>query len=57
MWAFIKAGDIIYIEGCRGYVKTVALEKTYLVYQRFKSTLERLNQHIFLQCHRYYLST
>jgi two-component system response regulator LytT len=51
----VKQADILYIEGCKDYVKIMTLEKTHLIYQTLKATLEKLNQHVFLQCHRSFI--
>lgn len=51
----LKQVDILYIEGCRDYVKIVTIGKTYLIYQTLKATLEKLNKNIFLQSHRSYI--
>jgi two-component system response regulator LytT len=51
----LKQVDILYIEGCRDYVKILTIGKTYLVYKTLKATFEKLNQNIFLQSHRSYI--
>lgn len=51
----LKQVDILYIEGCKDYVKILTTGKTYLIYQTLKATLEKLNQNIFLQSHRSYI--
>jgi two-component system response regulator LytT len=51
----LKLADILYIEGCKDYVKIATTEKSYLVYQTLKRTLAKLNPNLFLQAHRSYL--
>ena len=51
----LKQVDVLCIEGCKDYVKVVTAEKTYLIYQTLKGTLQKLDQHMFLQCHRSYI--
>lgn len=51
----LKQADILYIEGCKDYVKIQTTGKTYVVYQTLKGTLEKLNQKLFLQSHRSYI--
>ncbi|RZJ90583.1 MAG: response regulator transcription factor, partial [Chryseobacterium sp.] len=51
----LKQVDILYIEGCKDYVKIITLGNMHLMYKTLKSTLEKLNENIFLQCHRSYI--
>ena len=51
----LKQVDILYIEGCKDYVKILTAGKKYVIYQTLKATLEKLNQNIFLQSHRSYI--
>ncbi|RZK63767.1 MAG: response regulator transcription factor [Pedobacter sp.] len=51
----LKQVDILYIEGCKDYVKIITPGNMHLMYQTLKSTFEKLNQDIFLQCHRSYI--
>ncbi|MDT3402652.1 LytR/AlgR family response regulator transcription factor [Mucilaginibacter terrae] len=51
----IKQQDIIYIEGCRDYVKINTANQTYITYHTLKGILEKLNPDSFIQAHRSYI--
>eukprot|EP01133_Synstelium_polycarpum_P011706 gene11706-13665_t len=51
----LKQQDIIYIEGCKDYVKVFTKDKFYLVYQTLKGILEQLSSAYFVQAHRSYI--
>ncbi len=51
----LKQQDILFIEGCKDYVKVVTLTKSYVVYQTLKSMLAKLSPTYFVQAHRSYL--
>lgn len=51
----IKQQDIIYIEGCRDYVKIITQEQQYIIYHTLKGILEKLNPSYFIQTHRSYI--
>ena len=51
----LKQQDILFIEGCKDYVKIVTHETSYIVYQTLKGILEKLNPATFIQAHRSYI--
>ncbi|PYF74808.1 LytR/AlgR family response regulator transcription factor [Pedobacter nutrimenti] len=51
----LKQQDIIYVEGCKDYVKVFTKDKFYLVYQTLKGILEQLSSAYFVQAHRSYI--
>jgi len=51
----LKQQDIIYIEGCRDYVKIITATQTHIIYHTLKGILEKLNPHVFVQTHRSYI--
>jgi two-component system response regulator LytT len=51
----VKQQDILFIEGCKDYVKVVTAETSYIVYKTLKSMLSKLSQNFFVQAHRSYL--
>jgi two-component system response regulator LytT len=51
---FFQQG-IIYIEGCRDYVKIIAAKQTHTIYHTLKGILEKLSPDIFVQSRRSYL--
>lgn len=51
----LKQQDILYIEGCKDYVKIITAEKVHIIYHTLKGILERLNAAVFIQAHRSYL--
>lgn len=51
----LKQMDIIYLEGCRDYVKIFTAEKTHIIYHTLKGLLEKLNPGTFIQVHRSYI--
>ncbi|MEJ7558597.1 MAG: LytTR family DNA-binding domain-containing protein [Pedobacter sp.] len=46
---------ILYIEGCRDYVKIITDNQTHIIYHTLKGILEKLNSRDFIQAHRSYL--
>lgn len=51
----LKQQDILYVEGCKDYVKIITTDKVYIIYHTLKGILERLNLAIFAQAHKSYL--
>ncbi len=51
----LKQQHIIYIEGCRDYVKIFTAEKPYIIYHTLRGLLEKLDAGIFIQSHRSYI--
>ncbi len=51
----LKQQDILYIEGCKDYIKIVTQEQLYVIYHTLKAMLGKLNPNIFLQVHRSYI--
>ncbi|SDE80141.1 two component transcriptional regulator, LytTR family [Mucilaginibacter pineti] len=51
----IKQQDIIYVEGCRDYVKIITQERQHIIYHTLKGILEKLNPNYFIQTHRSYI--
>ncbi|RZK41090.1 MAG: response regulator transcription factor [Pedobacter sp.] len=51
----VRQQDILFIEGCKDYVKVVTAETSYTVYKTLKSMLGNLNRTFFIQAHRSYL--
>ncbi len=51
----IKQQDIIYVEGCRDYVKIITEERQHIIYHTLKGILEKLNPSYFVQTHRSYI--
>jgi len=51
----LKQQDIIYVEGCKDYVKIITGNKTHIIYHTLKGILERLDPLIFTQAHRSYI--
>ncbi|WP_199118083.1 LytTR family DNA-binding domain-containing protein [Pedobacter sp. ASV28] len=51
----LKQQDILYVEGCKDYVKIVTEQKVHIIYHTLKGILERLNPEVFIQAHRSYL--
>lgn len=51
----LKQQDILYIEGCKDYVKIITVDKVYIIYHTLKGILERLNLSIFAQAHKSYI--
>lgn len=51
----LKQQDILYVEGCKDYVKIITTDKVYIIYHTLKGILERLNLAIFVQAHKSYL--
>lgn len=51
----INQQHILYVEGCRDYVKIVTMQQTHIIYHTLKGILERLNAQDFIQAHRSYL--
>ena len=51
----LKQQDILYIEGCKDYVKIITVDKEFIIYHTLKGILERLNLSIFAQAHKSYL--
>jgi DNA-binding LytR/AlgR family response regulator len=51
----IKQQDIIYVEGCRDYVKIITEERQHIIYHTLKGILEKLNPSYFIQTHRSYI--
>lgn len=51
----IKQQDILYIEGCKDYVKIITEQKVHIIYHTLKGILERLNTAVFFQAHRSYI--
>jgi two-component system response regulator LytT len=46
---------ILYLEGCRDYVKIITDNQTHIIYHTLKGILEKLNSRDFIQAHRSYL--
>ena len=51
----IKQQDIIYVEGCRDYVKIITEDRQHIIYHTLKGILEKLNPGYFIQTHRSYI--
>jgi len=51
----LKQQDVIYVEGCRDYVKIITEKQTHIIYHTLKGILEKLNPEIFIQSHRSYI--
>jgi two-component system response regulator LytT len=51
----LKQQDIIYIEGCKDYIKIITAETTYIIYHTLKNILEKLDPQLFTQAHRSYI--
>ncbi|TDQ11861.1 LytR/AlgR family response regulator transcription factor [Pedobacter metabolipauper] len=51
----LKQADVLYIEGCKDYIKIVTTEKTHIMYHTLKAILQKLDPSIFIQAHRSYL--
>ena len=51
----IKQQDIIYIEGCKDYIKIITSDRQFIIYHTLKGILQRLNADVFLQTHRSYI--
>ena len=51
----LKQQDIIYIEGCRDYIKIFTPQKTHIIYHTLKGMLQKLDSDIFIQAHRSYI--
>jgi len=51
----IKQQDIIYIEGCKDYIKIITSDRQFIIYHTLKGILQRLNTDVFLQTHRSYI--
>jgi len=51
----LKQQDIVYVEGCRDYVKIITEKQTHIIYHTLKGILEKLNPEIFTQSHRSYI--
>jgi len=51
----LKQPDIIYVEGCRDYVKIITATQTHIIYHTLKGILEKLNPDVFIQSHRSYI--
>ena len=51
----LKQQDILFIEGCKDYVKVVTVSTSYVVYQTLKGMLAKLSPTLFVQAHRSYL--
>ncbi|KQB99519.1 LytTR family DNA-binding domain-containing protein [Pedobacter sp. Hv1] len=51
----LKQQDILFVEGCKDYVKIVTDQKVHIIYHTLKGILERLNTAIFFQAHRSYI--
>lgn len=51
----LKQQDIIYVEGCKDYVKIITGNNTHIIYHTLKGILERLDPLIFTQAHRSYI--
>lgn len=51
----LKQRDIIYVEGCKDYIKIVMDQEVHIIYHTLKGMLDKLNPTLFLQTHRSYL--
>jgi len=51
----LKQRDIMYVEGCKDYIKIVTAKEVHVIYHTLKGMLDKLNPAIFLQTHRSYL--
>jgi two-component system response regulator LytT len=51
----LKQQDILFIEGCKDYVKVITADTSYVVYKTLKSMLAKLSPTFFAQAHRSYL--
>lgn len=51
----LKQQDIMYVEGCRDYVKIITAQQTHIIYHTLKGILEKLSPGIFVQSHRSYI--
>ncbi len=51
----LKQQDILYVEGCKDYIKIITADKVYIIYHTLKGILERLNLSIFVQAHKSFL--
>ena len=51
----LKQQDILYVEGCKDYIKIVTQEQLYVIYHTLKAMLGKLNHSTFLQVHRSYI--
>lgn len=51
----LKQNDILYVEGCKDYVKIITIGDSHIIYHTLKGILERLNPSLFIQSHRSYL--
>jgi DNA-binding LytR/AlgR family response regulator len=51
----INQQHILYVEGCRDYVKIATDKQTHIIYHTLKGILEKLNSKDFIQAHRSYL--
>jgi two-component system response regulator LytT len=51
----LKQPDIIYVEGCRDYVKIITATQTHIIYHTLKGILEKLKPEVFVQTHRSYI--
>ncbi|MDP9079410.1 MAG: LytTR family DNA-binding domain-containing protein [Bacteroidota bacterium] len=51
----LKQQEIMYVEGCRDYVKIITAQQTHIIYHTLKGILEKLNPEIFVQSHRSYI--
>ena len=46
---------ILYVEGCKDYVKIITESQTHIIYHTLKGILEKLNPKDFIQAHRSYI--
>lgn len=51
----IRQMDILYIEGCKDYIKIVTKDQTHVIYHTLKGMLKRLNPVYFIQSHKSYI--
>jgi two-component system response regulator LytT len=51
----VRQQDILFVEGCKDYVKVVTADTSYIVYKTLKSMLANLSHTLFVQAHRSYL--
>jgi two-component system response regulator LytT len=51
----LKQHDILYIEGCKDYVKINTKAGSHLIYHTLKGILDRLDAQVFLRSHRSYI--
>lgn len=51
----LKQQEILYIEGCKDYIKINTVNGSHMIYHTMKGILEKLDGNIFLRAHRSYI--